>query len=83
MKQILTIVGSILSAGVLAGSLAGVRNPVMCAAFAAVPPALHVQGRHLVDPEGYCVRLMGTMRSIHPYFDGTRWGWGCIRWRRG
>lgn len=76
MKFILAIVGSILSAGVLAGSLVGVRNPVMCAAFAAVPPALHVQGRHLVDPEGYCVRLMGTMRSIHPYFDGGRWGWG-------
>ena len=49
---------------------------VAFSALAAVPPPLRVRGRHLVDNGGYCVRLMGTMRSIHPFFDGGRWGWG-------
>lgn len=43
---------------------------------AAAPVPIHVDGRHFVDDGGYCVRLMGTMRSIHPFFDGGRWGGG-------
>ena len=46
------------------------------AAFAAKPPPIHVEGRQLVDRDGYTVRLRGAMRSIHPYFDGGRWGGG-------
>ena len=42
----------------------------------AVPAPIHVDGRYFVDDEGYTVRLMGSMRSIHPFFDGGRWGGG-------
>ncbi|MGN0832553.1 MAG: family 43 glycosylhydrolase [Kiritimatiellia bacterium] len=45
-------------------------------AGAALPPPIRVSGRHLVDPNGDCVRLMGVMRSVHPFFDGGRWGGG-------
>lgn len=41
-----------------------------------VPPPIHVEGRHFVDDSGHCVRLMGGMRSIHPFFDSGRWGGG-------
>jgi len=48
------------------------------AAFAApkAPSPLHVEGRHLVDENGYCVRLRGFMYGPHPFFNGGRWGWG-------
>ena len=45
-------------------------------ALAAAPAPIRVEGRHFVDSQGYCVRLMGSMRSIHPFFDGGRWGGG-------
>lgn len=43
---------------------------------AVAPAPIRVSGRHLVDPNGDCVRLMGVMRSVHPFFDGGRWGGG-------
>ena len=39
-------------------------------------PAIRVQGRHLVDGKGNCVRLMGVMQSIHPFFNHGYWGGG-------
>ena len=37
---------------------------------------IRVQGRHLVDGKGNCVRLMGVMQSIHPFFNHGYWGGG-------
>ena len=45
-------------------------------AIAGVAPPVHVDGRHLVDDKGNCVRLAGAMHPFHPYFCGNRWGWG-------
>lgn len=41
-----------------------------------IPRPIHVEGRHLVDDEGHCVRLRGFMYGPHPFFNGGRWGWG-------
>ena len=37
---------------------------------------LHVEGRHLVDDEGNCVRMRGIMYGPHPFFNHDRWGSG-------
>ena len=37
---------------------------------------IRVQGRHLVDSKGNCVRLMGVMQSVHPFFNCGYWGGG-------
>ena len=37
---------------------------------------LHVEGRHLVDDEGNCVRMRGVMYGPHPFFNHDRWGTG-------
>ena len=34
------------------------------------------RGGHLVDGKGNCVRLMGVMQSIHPFFNHGYWGGG-------
>ncbi|MGN0854493.1 MAG: family 43 glycosylhydrolase [Kiritimatiellia bacterium] len=38
--------------------------------------AIRVEGRHFVDSEGKCVRLIGPMHSMCPFFSGGRWGDG-------
>lgn len=37
---------------------------------------LHVEGRHLVDDKGNCVRMRGIMYGPHPFFNKDRWGTG-------
>lgn len=59
------------TAAVLAAALA-----LGASAAVAVAPPIHVEGRHLVDPKGNCVRLAGVMHPFHPFFCGNRWGWG-------
>ena len=51
---------------------------LLCGATAVAAPAapIRVSGRHLVDDKGNCVRLAGAMHPFHPYFCGSRWGWG-------
>ena len=38
-------------------------------------PALHVEGRHLVDAYGNRVVLHGVMDTPNAWFNGGRWGW--------
>ena len=38
-------------------------------------PALHVEGRHLVDGKGNRVVLHGVMDTPNAWFNGGRWGW--------
>ena len=52
---------------------------VIANAFGQVETALsplHVEGRHLVNDEGQCVRMRGVMYGPHPYFNNGRWGAG-------
>ena len=38
-------------------------------------PALHVEGRWLVDDSGNRVVLHGVMDTPNAWFNGGRWGW--------
>ena len=38
-------------------------------------PAIHVEGRHLVDGKGNRVVLHGVMDTPNAWFNGGRWGW--------
>lgn len=42
-------------------------------------PALHVQGRYLVDEDGNITNLHGVMDTPHPFFNNYRWGSTCNR----
>ena len=38
-------------------------------------PAIHVEGRWLVDTKGKRVVLHGVMDTPNAWFNGGRWGW--------